>query len=65
MRISSEISPDYEVQIHPRLLDDDDGPMLELLKDAHRTTIVVPRRPTSRPDRKLLAVRFTRFASAA
>jgi putative restriction endonuclease len=59
------ISPDYEVQLHPRLLDDDDGPMLDLLKDAHRTTIVVPRRPTSRLDRELLAVRFARFASAA
>jgi putative restriction endonuclease len=59
------ISPDYEVQVHPRLLDDDDGPMLDVLRDAHRTSIVVPRRPMSRPDRELLAVRFARFASAA
>jgi putative restriction endonuclease len=58
------ISPDHEVQVHPRLLDDDDGPMLDLLKHAHRTTIVVPRRPTSGPDWELLAVRFVRFASA-
>jgi hypothetical protein len=29
------ISPDYEVRVHPRLLDDEDGPMLELLKGAH------------------------------
>jgi putative restriction endonuclease len=58
------VSPDYLVQIHPRLLDEDDGPMLELLKDAHDATIVLPRRQTSRPDRELLAVRFARFAAA-
>jgi putative restriction endonuclease len=59
------VSPDYEVQVHPRLLDDADGPMLELLKGAHGASIVLPRRPTSRPHRELLAVRFARFASMA
>jgi putative restriction endonuclease len=59
------VSPDYDVQVHPRLLDEADGPMLQLLKDAHGTTIVLPRRATSRPDRGLLAVRFARFGSAA
>jgi putative restriction endonuclease len=58
------VSPDYRVQIHPRLLDDDDGPMLAVLKDAHGATISLPRRQTSRPDRELLAVRFERFAAA-
>ncbi len=55
------ISPDYEVRIHPRLLDDDDGPMLELLKNAERTRIVLPRPHVLRPDPDRLAQRFERF----
>jgi putative restriction endonuclease len=47
-----------------QLLDEDDGPMLDVLKDAHGATISLPRRQTSRPDRELLAVRFERFAAA-
>ena len=58
------VSPDYRVEVHPRLLDEADGPMLEHLKDAHGATIIVPQRQTSRPDRELLAVRFARFAAA-
>ncbi|MFN0155694.1 MAG: HNH endonuclease, partial [Gaiella sp.] len=57
------VSPDYEVRVHPRLLDDEDGPMLELLKGAHATSIVVPRSVRARPDRELLAVRYERFQS--
>ena len=59
------VSPDYEVRVHPRLLEEEDGPMLDLLKRAHETTIIVPRRSTWRPDRELLAERFERFASSA
>ncbi len=55
------VSPDYEVRVHPRLLDDEDGPMLDLLKRAHATPIVLPRSTRSRPDRELLAVRYERF----
>ena len=58
------VSPDYEVRVHPRLLDDEDGPMLELLKGAHATRIALPRASKQRPDRELLAVRFERFAAA-
>jgi putative restriction endonuclease len=59
------VSPDYEMRVHPRLLDDDDdGPMLELLKGSHATRIVLPRASKQRPDRELLAVRFERFAAA-
>jgi putative restriction endonuclease len=57
------VSPDYAVVVHPRLLDEDDGPMLDLLKGAHQSAIILPRRQTSRPDRELLAVRFERFKS--
>jgi putative restriction endonuclease len=55
----------YEVAVHPKLLEEEDGPMLDLLKDAHHSTNLLPRRRSSRPDRGLLAVRFERFRSAA
>lgn len=59
------ISPDYEVRITPRLLEEDDGPMLDLLKKAHATAIQVPKRKAMQPDRELLAVRFDAFRAAA
>ena len=58
------VSPDYVVEVHPRLLDEDDGPMLALLQGAHQSTIVLPRSARQRPDRELLAVRFERFRAA-
>jgi putative restriction endonuclease len=58
------VSPDYEVRVHPRLLDDEDGPMLDLLKGAHGRPIALPRSTRKRPDRELLAVRFDRFRAA-
>lgn len=58
------ISPDYEVRVAERLLDDEDGPMLELLKTFHKTTIEVPTRTTWRPDPERLAIRFERFRVA-
>jgi putative restriction endonuclease len=57
------ITPDYEVRVAPRLLDDEDGPMLELLKDFHRRSIEVPRRSSWRPDRERLSARFGRFVA--
>ena len=57
------ISPDYEVHVSRNLLEDEDGPMLELLKTFHREPIVLPSRQAWRPDREQLAVRFERFAS--
>lgn len=38
--------------------------MLELVKAAHATSIVLPRTSKQRPDRELLAARFERFAAA-
>lgn len=55
------ISPDREVYVSPRLLDEEDGPMLEVLKGFHREPIEVPKRTALRPDRARLAVRFERF----
>jgi len=59
------ISPDYVVEVHPRLRDEEDGPMLALLQGAHRSAIVLPRSARQRPDRELLAQRFERFQGAA
>ena len=59
------ISPDYEVHLAERLLKDEDGPMLDVLKGFQRTKIELPRRSAWRPDRERLAVRFDRFRAAA
>lgn len=58
------VSPDYEVHVAPRLLDDEDGPMLELLKAFHQKAIVVPSAKAWKPDRERLAERFERFSAA-
>jgi putative restriction endonuclease len=58
------VSPDYDVHVSRRLLEDEDGPMLELLKQFHTRPIVVPSRVALRPDRERLAERFQRFAAA-
>jgi putative restriction endonuclease len=57
------IDPDHRVHLSPRLLEERDGPMLELLKGFHGQPIVLPRRPEHRPDRELLAERYARFAA--
>jgi putative restriction endonuclease len=59
------VAPDLRVHVSPRLLDDEDGPMLDVLKGFHGTTIEAPSRRLWRPDPERLAVRFERFAGAA
>jgi putative restriction endonuclease len=59
------VSPNYTVHVAPRLLDDEDGPMLELLKAFHEKTIEVPSRRTWKPNRERLAERFDRFRAAS
>lgn len=58
------ITPDYEVRVAARLLDEEDGPMLELLKGFHREPIVVPRKSAWKPDPVRLALRYERFTAA-
>jgi len=58
------VDPDRRVHVARRLLDDDDGPMLDLLKGAHGSSIEAPRRAALRPDRERLARRFERFLAA-
>ena len=58
------VSAEYEVHVSRRLLEDEDGPMLELLKAFHQVPIELPRRRLWQPDRRQLATRFERFAQA-
>jgi putative restriction endonuclease len=58
------ITPDYTVRIAPGLLEEEDGPMLELLKGFQAQPILVPRATTLRPDRERLATRYERFLAA-
>jgi putative restriction endonuclease len=58
------ISPDYRVHVARLLLDEDDGPMLDLLKGAQGVRIAVPQALRSRPDPELLAERFEGFSRA-
>lgn len=59
------IAPDLRVHVSRRLLDDEDGPMLDLLKGFHGTTIEAPAKKLWQPDPVRLAVRFDRFSNAA
>jgi putative restriction endonuclease len=58
------VSPDYTVHVSKRLLEEEDGPMLELLKQFHTETILLPSQPKLRPDRERLAERFERFVAS-
>jgi putative restriction endonuclease len=55
------IADDYKVHVARRLLDDEDGPMLDLLKTFHEKQIELPTRRAWQPDRDRLATRFARF----
>jgi putative restriction endonuclease len=60
------IRPDYTVEIHQRLLDELDGPMLRHgLQDHHdRPLMRLPRRRADRPDPARLAERYAEFRAA-
>ena len=55
------VSPDYVVHVSRRLRDDEDGPMLDLLKAFHEGPLHVPARAPDKPDRERLDERFGRF----
>jgi putative restriction endonuclease len=59
------VSPEYRVFVSSRLLEDEDGPMLELLKGFHNVPLQVPKHQAHRPDPERLAVRYERFQSLA
>jgi putative restriction endonuclease len=59
------VKPTYDVAVSQRLLEDEDGPMLDLLKGFHGTVIHVPARRSWRPDLDRLAARYERFLEAS
>lgn len=59
------VSPDYTVHVSRRLLEDEDGPMLELLKGFNNVRLRVPDRKKDHPDPERLEVRFSRFLELA
>jgi len=59
------VTPDYDVAVSRRLLEDDDGPMLDLLKGFHGTEILLPQRKAHRPDPRRLAQRYEEFVAAS
>lgn len=60
------IRPDYVIEIHHRLLDEIDGPMLRHgLQQHHATALMItPIRRSERPDKSRLAIRYERFLAA-
>ena len=59
------IDPDYRLHVSDRLLDQNDGPMLNALKLLNDGTIHLPNRTEDWPDRDRLALRFEKFKEAA
>lgn len=55
------IDPDYRIHVSSRLMDQDDGQMLEALKGLHKGVLHLPSRTRDRPDRDRLAIRFDEF----
>jgi putative restriction endonuclease len=59
------VSPDYVVHVSRRLRDDEDGPMLDLLKGFHEAPLHLPSRASDCPDQARLGARFVRFLELA
>jgi putative restriction endonuclease len=55
------IDPDFRVHVANRLLRQNDGPMLEVLKKLHHGQVHLPARRRDWPDQERLAVRFDEF----
>lgn len=55
------VDPDFKIHVARRLLIQNDGPMLELLKSLHQQRIHLPDRRKDRPDQDRLALRFDVF----
>jgi len=55
------IDPDFKIHVARRLLLQNDGPMLELLKKLHGMMLHLPERTVDRPDQMRLAQRFDVF----
>jgi putative restriction endonuclease len=59
------VSPDFVVHVSRKLLEDEDGPMLDLLKGFHEASLFKPKRALDWPDPHRLEARFARFLDLA
>ncbi len=59
------IDTEYRLHVSERLLGQNDGPMLEALKQLNGVSIHLPTRDKDYPDQDRLALRFERFKAAA
>lgn len=59
------VTPEFTVSVAVRLLEDEDGPMLDLLKGFHGASIQLPVKRSSRPDPERLARRYEEFLQAS
>lgn len=59
------ISPDFVIHVSDRLMDQNDGPLLEAMKGLNRQSLHLPRRRSDWPDRERLEERFARYRAAA
>ena len=59
------IDPDYRLHVSERLLSQNDGPMLDALKQLQGVSLHLPQRDRDRPDRERLERRFELYKSAA
>jgi putative restriction endonuclease len=59
------VLPSYRIEIHPRVLAEEDGPTLQhALQSLHGEPIQLPRHRLERPNRDLLEERYARFRAA-
>jgi len=59
------VDPDFRVHVSDRLLEQQDGPLLESMKRLHLGKLHLPSRTQDHPDRDRLADRFDLFKAAA
>ena len=55
------IDPDYSIHVSKRLLDQNDGPTFEALKQLRGKKLRLPKRKQDYPDRKRLEIRYNEF----
>lgn len=59
------VTPDYQIKVAHKLLDEIDGPMLQHgIKELHNTPLWVPERRNLRPDKARLEIRYEEFRKA-
>ncbi len=65
-RLFFAIRPDYVIEVRQSILDEHDGPMLVVgLQQIHEKRILLPRRPSDRPDPERLERRYAEFLQAS